>query len=57
MRRISGSVKRGRSVKSSSEYSRIAMPSLVRPQRPLRWSAEACVTGSIGSRCTFSRAL
>ena len=52
-----GSVKRGRSSKSSSEYSRMAMPSDVRPQRPLRWSAEACEIGSIGSRWTFSRAL
>ena len=29
----------------------------VRPQRPLRWSADACEIGSIGSRWTFSRAL
>jgi hypothetical protein len=33
------------------------MPSATRPQRPLRWSALACEIGSIGSRCTFSRAL
>jgi hypothetical protein len=57
VRRISGSVKRGRCSKSSSENRRIATPSDVRPQRPLRWSAEACEIGSIGSRCTFSRAL
>ena len=57
VRRISGSVKRGRSRKSSSEYSRMQMPSATRPQRPLRWSADACEIGSIGSRCTFSRAL
>ena len=57
MRRISGSVKRGRSSKSSSAYRRMQMPSDVRPQRPLRWSADACEIGSIGSRWTFSRAL
>jgi hypothetical protein len=33
------------------------MPSDVRPHRPLRWSADAWEIGSIGSRCTFSRAL
>jgi hypothetical protein len=32
-------------------------PGATRPQRPLRWSADACETGSIGSRCTFNRAL
>ena len=37
------------------EYSRMQMPSDVRPHRPLRWFAEACEIGSIGSRCTFSR--
>ena len=57
VRRISGSVKRGRSRKSSSAYSRMAMPGAVRPERPLRWSADAWEIGSIGSRCTFSRAL
>ena len=31
------------------------MPSEVRPQRPLRWLAEACEIASIGSRCTFVR--
>ena len=31
------------------------MPSEVRPQRPLRWLAEACEIGSIGSRCTLVR--
>src|SRR5215469_10552872 len=31
------------------------MPSDVRPHRPLRWSAEARETGSIGSRCTLVR--
>ena len=36
VRRISGSVKAGRLSKSSSEYSRIAIPSLVRPARPER---------------------
>ncbi len=29
------------------------MPSEVRPHRPVRWLADACETGSIGSRCTF----
>ena len=29
------------------------IPSAVRPQRPLRWLAEACEIGSIGSRCTL----
>ena len=57
MRRISGSVNSGRDRKSSSEYSRMQMPSLVRPQRPLRWFAEACDTGSIGRRCTLVRLL
>ena len=57
VRRISGSVKRGRSSKSSSAYRRMQTPSATRPQRPLRWSADACETGSIGSRWTFSRAL
>ena len=57
VRRISGSVKRGRAAKSSSAYRRMQMPSATRPQRPLRWSAEACEIGSIGSRWTFSRAL
>ena len=33
------------------------MPSEVRPQRPLRWLADACDTGSIGRRCTFRRSL
>ena len=33
------------------------MPSEVRPQRPLRWLAEACEIGSIGSRCTLVRLL
>ena len=42
VRRISASVNSGRETKSSSEYSRMQMPSLVRPQRPLRWLALAC---------------
>src|SRR5918911_1238283 len=33
----------------------MAMPSLVRPQRPARWRAEAWLIGSIGSRCTLVR--
>ncbi len=33
------------------------MPSEVRPQRPLRWFADACETGSIGSRWTLVLAL
>ena len=36
VRWISGSVKRGRSAKSSSLNRRMQMPSDVRPQRPLR---------------------
>ena len=48
VRRISGSVNCGRDSKSSSEYSRIAMPSETRPQRPERWLAEAWETRSIG---------
>ena len=39
----------------ASEYIRMQMPSATRPQRPLRWFALACETGSIGSRCTFVR--
>ncbi len=30
-------------------------PSDVRPHRPLRWFAEACEIGSIGSRWTLVR--
>ena len=55
VRRISGSVNSGRASKSTCEYSRMQMPSEVRPHRPLRWFAEACEIGSIGSRCTFNR--
>ena len=57
VRTISGSVNSGRDWKSSTEYNRMQMPSLVRPHRPARWVAEACETGSIGSRCTFKRRL
>ncbi len=57
VRRISGSVNSGRAWKSSSEYSRMQMPSAVRPQRPWRWLAEACEIGSMGSRCTLVRRL
>ena len=57
VRRISGSVKRGRSRKSSSLYRRMQTPGDVRPDRPLRWSADACEMRSIGRRCTLSRAL
>ncbi len=53
MRRISGSVNSGRDSKSSREYSRMQIPSAVRPLRPLRWLAEACEIGSMGSRCTL----
>ena len=53
VRRISGSVNSGRDSKSASEYSRMQIPSAVRPQRPLRWLAEACEIGSMGSRCTL----
>ncbi len=55
VRRISGSVNAGRDSKSSSEYSRMQMPSATRPQRPARCRAEACEIGSIGSRCTLVR--
>ena len=55
VRRISGSVNSGREVKSSSEYSRMAMPSLVRPERPERWLALAWLIRSIGSRWTLVR--
>ncbi len=57
VRRISGSVNSGRFWKSSSEYRRIAMPSLVRPDRPERWLALACEMASIGRRCTLARTL
>ena len=57
VRRISGSVNSGRRRKSSSEYSRIAMPSLVRPERPLRWFADAWLIASIGSRWIYDRTL
>ena len=55
VRAISGSVNAGRPAKSSSEYSRMQMPSATRPQRPARCPAEACEIGSIGSRCTLLR--
>lgn len=55
VRRISGSVNSGRERKSSSENSRMQMPSEVRPQRPLRWLALAWLTASIGSRWTLVR--
>ena len=55
VRRISGSVNSGRDSKSSSEYSRMAMPSETRPQRPERWLAEAWETRSIGRRWTLVR--
>ena len=56
VRRISGSVNSGRDSKSSSEYSRIAMPASTRPQRPDRCWALAWLIASIGSRCTLVRA-
>ena len=55
VRRISGSVNSGRDSKSSSEYSRMAMPSDTRPHRPERWLAEAWDTRSMGSRWTLVR--
>ncbi len=55
VRRISGSVNSGRDSKSCSEYSLMQIPSAVRPQRPLRWLADACEIGSIGSRWTLVR--
>ena len=45
----------GRDSKSSSLYSRMQMPSDVRPHRPLRWSAEAREIRSMGSRWTLVR--
>ncbi len=57
VRRISGSVYSGRDSKSSSENSRMQMPGATRPHRPARWFADACETGSIGSRCTLRRRL
>ena len=53
--RISGSVNSGRFSKSACEYRRMQMPSLVRPERPLRWFALAWLMGSMGRRCTFVR--
>jgi hypothetical protein len=35
----------------------MAMPSLVRPERPERWLADACEMASIGSRWIFERTL
>jgi hypothetical protein len=55
VRRISGSVNSGRLSKSRLEYSRIATPSATRPERPERWAALACETGSIGRRWTLVR--
>jgi len=49
LRWISGSVNRGRAVKSSSAYRRMHMPSATRPQRPARWFAAACEIFSIAS--------
>ena len=57
VRRISGSVYSGLRSKSSSEYNRIAMPGLVRPERPDRCRALAWLIASIGSRWIFDRAL
>ena len=33
------------------------MPSLVRPERPERWFADACEMASIGRRWTLARTL
>ena len=55
VREISGSVYSGRPAKSSSEYSRMQIPSATRPQRPARCPADACEIGSIGSRWTLVR--
>ena len=46
LRKISGSVKRGRAAKSFSSYSRMQMPLATRPQRPARWLAAAALMGS-----------
>ncbi len=57
VRRISGSVNSARRSKSSSAYSRIAMPGAVRPARPERCCADACEIASIGSRWILLRLL
>ena len=54
-RSTSGSVKRGRFANSSSPYSRMQTPSATRPQRPARWFAAACDTGSTCSCSTLLR--
>ena len=54
-RRISGSVNRGRPVKSSSPYRRMQTPSATRPQRPARWFAAAWLMGSTCSCSTLLR--
>ena len=53
LRRISGSVKRGRPLKSFSSYSRIQMPLATRPQRPARWLAELWLIGSTSNCSTL----
>ena len=57
VRRISGSVNSGARVEVllGVEPDRRCRRR-TRPQRPARWSAEACEIGSIGSRCTLRRA-
>ncbi|MNY47057.1 hypothetical protein D3C86_1822940 [compost metagenome] len=54
-RRISGSVKRARAMKSDSSYRRMQTPSATRPHRPARWLAAACETGSICNCSTLLR--
>ncbi len=56
-RRISGSVKRGRALKSFSSYRRMQMPLATRPQRPARWLAAAWLMGSTCSCSTLLRKL
>ena len=57
LRRISGSVKAGRVVRSFSSYKRMHTPSATRPQRPLRWLAAAWLMGSMSNCSTLLRKL
>ncbi len=57
LRKISGSVKRGRLLKLASSYRRMQMPLATRPQRPARWLAAAWLMGSTSSCSTLLRKL
>ena len=57
VRRISGSVNRGRDVEVLLGVQPDAHAGRDAPERPARCAAEACEIGSIGSRCTFVRRL